>query len=135
MDEIVWTSRLSTGVEILDAQHRDLIDKLRALEEAIRAGQTISVLMDSFRFLGLYMHDHFRDEEAEMARLQCPESELNHRGHARFLETFEVLTGRLLAKGPSEQLALDVHHELSKWFLDHILLVDVCMAKAVAQQR
>jgi len=134
MEKIVWTSRLSTGVERLDNQHRDLLDRLRGLEEAIRAGQTITVLMESFRFLGVYMRDHFQDEEAEMVRHECPEADLNHRGHASFLETFEVLTGRLLAKGPSEQLALDVHHELSKWFLEHILLVDICLAKVVAQQ-
>lgn len=130
MDEIVWTTRLSTGVDKLDNQHRDLIDKLRALEEAIRAGETTAVLLDAFRFLDIYMREHFQEEEAAMDRLRCPEAELNRRGHARFLATFEFLNRRLLDEGPSEALAQEVHHELAEWFVHHILLVDVRMAKS-----
>jgi hemerythrin len=134
MDEIVWTNRLSTGIDKLDKQHRDLIDKLRSLEEAIRTGESTAVLLDAFRFLGVYMRDHFQDEEAEMERLQCPEAELNRRGHALFLATFETLNARLGTEGPSEHLALDVHHELAEWFVHHILLIDARMAKAAARE-
>jgi hemerythrin len=134
MDQIVWTSRLSTGIDKLDTQHRALIEKLRALEEAIRAGETTAVLLDAFRFLDLYMRDHFQDEETEMDRLRCPEAELNRRGHARFLTSIQALNDRLLVEGPSESLAQDVHHELSEWFLHHILLVDVRTARSATRK-
>jgi len=134
MDEIVWTSRLSTGVDKLDKQHRDLIDKLRALEDAIRAGETNAVLLDAFKFLDIYMRDHFQDEEAEMDRVQFREAELNRRGHARFLVTFEALHKQLVAEGPSEHLAQEVHHELAEWFVHHILLIDARLAKVLSQE-
>jgi len=82
MDEIVWSSRLSTGIDRLDNQHRDLIDKLRGLEEAIRSGETTPVLLDAFEFLETYVQEHFREEELEMDRISCPEADLNRRGHA-----------------------------------------------------
>lgn len=133
MDEIVWTSRLSTGVDKLDHQHRSLIDKLRELEEAIRAGESAALLGDSFRFLEIYMRDHFQDEESEMERFQCPEAEMNRKGHVRFLETMADLHRRLVDEGPSELLAQDVHHELAEWFVHHILLIDVRLARMAAR--
>jgi hemerythrin len=129
MDEIVWTSRLSTGVDRLDNQHRDLIDKLRGLEEAIRSGETTAVLLDTFRFIETYVHEHFQEEEAHMHRIDCPEAELNRKGHQRFLATFQALNTRLLVEGPSETLAQDVHNELAEWFVHHILLIDTRMGK------
>jgi hemerythrin-like metal-binding protein len=130
MDEIVWSSRLSTGVDHIDDQHRDLIAELRDLEAAIRTGESNAVLLEAFRFLDTYMCEHFRDEEQEMERLNCPEAELNRRGHARFLATFRALNARLGAEGPSEELAQEVHHELGEWFVHHIQLIDVRMAKS-----
>ncbi len=129
MDEIVWTSRLSTGVAKLDMQHRELIGKMRDLEDAIRAGEAKAALLDAFQFLGIYMRDHFQDEEEEMDRLQIPEAELNRRGHARFLATFEALNVRLVNEGPSGHLAQEVHTELAEWFMHHILLIDMRLAK------
>jgi len=100
-----------------------------ALEDAIRAGESTAALLDAFLFLGIYMRDHFHDEEVEMERLRCSEAELNRRGHQRFLATFQVLNTRLQVEGPSEALAQEVHHELAEWFVHHILLIDVRMAK------
>jgi hemerythrin len=134
MDEIVWSSRLSTGVDKVDTQHRALIEKLRGLEEAIRSGETTAVLLDAFRFLETYMREHFRDEEAEMDRLRCPEAELNRKGHQRFLATFMALNARLASEGSSEALAQEVHHELAEWFVHHTLLVDVRMARSVEEK-
>lgn len=124
MDEIVWTSRLATGVEVLDAQHKDLIDRLRGLSEAIREGETKAQLLDLFGFLETYVREHFLEEEIEFERLRCPEAELNRRGHQRFLQTFQAMKARLQSEGPSEGLAQEIHHELGEWFVHHILLVD-----------
>ena len=115
MDEIVWSSRLATGIDFVDAQHRALID--------------------AFRFLEIYVREHFRDEESEMDRLHCPEADLNRRGHARFLASFEVLSTRLRTNGPSEALAQEVHHELGEWFVHHIMLIDIRMAKTLEDNR
>lgn len=124
MDEIVWTSRLGTGVEALDAQHKDLIDRLRGLSEAIRDGETKSEVLELFGFLEVYVREHFADEEIEFERLRCPEAELNRKGHQRFLQTFQAMRARLQSEGPSEGLAQEIHHELGEWFVHHILLVD-----------
>ncbi|HXP89927.1 MAG TPA: hemerythrin family protein [Fibrobacteria bacterium] len=129
MDEIVWTNRLATGVEHIDGQHRALIARLSDLSEAIRMGEAAAVLLESFRFLEIYVREHFQDEETEMERLDCPEAELNRKGHQRFLSTFQALQRRLVGEGPSASLAQEVHHELGEWFMHHILLVDTRMAK------
>jgi len=117
----------------LDNQHRDLIDKLRGLEEAIRSGESTTVLLDAFRFLDLYVREHFQEEEAHMERIHCPEADLNRKGHQRFLATYQALNLRLGVEGPSESLAQEVHHELAEWFVHHILLVDARMGKHLYQ--
>ena len=124
MEEIVWTSRLATGVDVLDAQHKDLIDRLRSLSESIRDGETKAELLQTFGFLETYVREHFSDEEIEFERLRCPEAELNRKGHQRFLQSFQALKARLQSEGPSEGLAQEIHHELGEWFVHHILLVD-----------
>lgn len=124
MDEIVWTSRLATGVDLLDSQHKDLIDRLRSLSESIREGETKAELLVTFGFLETYVREHFAHEEIEFERLRCPEAELNRKGHQRFLQSFQALRARLQSEGPSEGLAQEIHHELGEWFVHHILLVD-----------
>lgn len=124
MEEIVWTSRLATGVDVLDAQHKDLIDRLRSLSESIRDGETKAELLQTFGFLETYVREHFSEEENEFERLRCPEAELNRKGHQRFLQSFQALKARLQSEGPSEGLAQEIHHELGEWFVHHILLVD-----------
>lgn len=124
MEEIVWTSRLATGVDVLDCQHKDLIDRLRGLSESIREGESKAELLLTFGFLEAYVREHFADEEIEFERLRCPEAELNRKGHQRFLQTFQALRAQLQSEGPSEALAQEIHHELGEWFVHHILLVD-----------
>jgi len=124
MEDIVWTARLATGVEILDEQHRDLIRRLQSLTEAIQDAEPKTTLLEMFTFLEAYVREHFHDEEREMERLECPEAELNRKGHQRFLLTFQALRARLQSEGPTAALAQEVHHELAEWFVHHILLVD-----------
>jgi len=134
MDEIVWTPRLSTGIEKLDDQHRDLLTRLQSLTEAIQEGEAQASLLEAFRFLDSYVREHFRDEELEMERLECAEAEMNRKGHQRFLLTFQALRARLQSEGSSESLAEEVHHELAEWFVHHILLVDTRMYPKAREQ-
>ena len=59
---IVWTSDLDTGIDVIDAQHRQLVDYINQLEGAATAGdrESIAAVFDE---LVEYTMSHFAFEE------------------------------------------------------------------------
>lgn len=128
MEPVQWNDSFAIGIEEIDAQHRELIDMINALEtkkfshEAKTTGKLLLHLAD-------YACNHFALEERVM---ECgdfdPEFVARHRAeHAYFRGVLKDFTvdfecGRC-AVSPS-LIAYLVH-----WLLHHIVVVDHDMAK------
>ena len=128
---IEWDGSLDIGHELIDAQHRSLVDIINRLHmdrlsgagrEHIRA-----VLMDLYK----YTLFHFGEEEGIM-RAACYPAAVEHKAeHEAFIARLDTLASRL--KTGDEQVAADTFNWLVGWLLDHITLMDrklaVCLAK------
>lgn len=127
---------MSTGVELVDQQHRQLIDMTNQLEEAARQGRAKHEVDRMLNFLGDYVQQHFSAEERVMAERHCPALEQNKKAHAALLQTYVQWKKKYDAEGANLSLVMDLKNILSKWLVGHICGVDRCLndhkAKPVA---
>ena len=117
MAEILkWTTDLSIGIELIDDQHRRIVDYINRLNEArethdkAAVGAVLAGLSD-------YTLSHFGFEEAVMKAARFSGLPQHRRGHERFARQL-VEFGHRYALG--EEVAGEVLDTLNKWLLNHI---------------
>lgn len=126
---------MSTGVQEIDDQHQELIRKLNALFERMKAGEGPAGLKELLDFLGKYAAWHFGREEACMGRYSCPVAAANRTAHAEFIRVFTEFRQRLEREGPSTRLTLEIQQRLSDWLRNHIVKVDTKLKECVTGTR
>ena len=72
MATIKWDSSLSVGVDLIDEQHKQWIDRFNAVVETLASAQGASQLPQTLDFLIDYTHLHFSTEEAAMEKSGYP---------------------------------------------------------------
>jgi hemerythrin len=129
---IKWDpATMATEIPTVDQQHRQLIDWLNELLEAMSKGEGRSKVVAVLDKLDTYVDTHFAFEEGCMTRYKCPVAETNIAAHAYFVETFSQLRAEYEADGSSSHLVLKVQRELADWFANHIKGIDAKLAPCV----
>ncbi|NLL38174.1 MAG: hemerythrin family protein [Clostridiales bacterium] len=121
---IIWTPNLSVGVESIDAQHKSLFEKVNDLFEAgknKRAKETIGEMLD---FLDDYTKQHFRDEEAYMAKINYPGLEQQKTAHKKFVEELSKLKQEYQQSGGNIALIINANQMILNWLTHHISNMD-----------
>ena len=128
---ITWDNSMSTGVPIIDAQHKMLFQKFNEFSEAISGTMSREAAGDLLDFLQFYATWHFGQEENCMNEYKCPVAAENKQAHAEFIRTFgkfytEWQTGTMTPK-----LVSETYMELEKWLLHHVARVDTQLRTCV----
>ena len=122
MPLIQWQETYNIGIEEIDHQHQhlaNLINRLTTYADKTQIASTYSLfLAEMFD----YAQNHFKDEEALMARLQHPDLAMHRQQHADFFERIARLS-QVAQPGLSE--LRNLHQYLHDWLLDHILRTDM----------
>ncbi len=115
---MVWDESLSVNVTKIDEQHKELVDLINELNDAMRSGKGKQTLQDVFRRLREYTVYHFSTEEELFAKYNYPGKLAHEKEHERLVNTVVELEGKF-AKG---QVAVtnEVMDFLKKWLLNHI---------------
>jgi hemerythrin len=117
---ISWNSKLDTGIDVIDAQHRRIVDYVNQLEEARmsgdrhRVGEVIEQLVD-------YTQSHFSFEETMMEQADYKFLKPHQKVHELFIRRVSTFTVRA-AKG--EDIAEELQATLTTWLLNHIASED-----------
>lgn len=133
MDAFVWDDRFVTGIDIVDRQHRHLVDIVNQVGNMLLSGNAVSedTLQGLFKQLADYAVQHFADEEKLMKehRLDQRHSEVHTRHHKEFVQQVVAMwKSRATMKNPAEVL----HGFLTAWLTFHILSEDQDMASQIA---
>jgi len=113
-----WSARYEVGVEVIDGQHRHLLELINRLQDALGGGADLEKLVDALKELVRYTEHHFATEERLMDEVGA--SAERHRGeHRHLLEGLMRFTVRLDATSVS-----DSSHFLRDWLFRHIDEVD-----------
>lgn len=120
---LTWNDYLKTGIDIVDQQHRGLIDLTNEISVKLNAGANLSSgeMHTLLGFLTEYAATHFHTEEALMALSDIDERHVAHHraSHAGFLQQVNTMLGELGESGTlSGQQMVDF---LGNWLIYHIL--------------
>ncbi len=115
---------LLTGVDEIDAQHREVFARVNALLEATRNRRSKDEVLRLVEYLGAYAVDHFAAEEREMARTGYPRAEGHRLEHRQFVKELEVLRHELASEGPSALFVIRVGNRVTEWLREHIYRTD-----------
>jgi len=131
LKKIVWDDRLKTGFDVIDMQHRELVNKINKLIDVLEKGEDVEgvTLDEIFVFLAEYVDVHFRTEEMYMDQTNYPEAADHKKAHKWFEEKVRELHARYLREGRTEVFLEEVESFLIDWLKDHIMRTDKKLAR------
>jgi hemerythrin len=126
---------LLTGVGEIDAQHRELFQRIGQLLDASRDRRSRDEVVRLLEFLGAYVVDHFAAEERTMEEAEYPRLE-GHRGeHRQFVKELEILRHELKSEGPSNLFVIRVGNRVTEWLREHIYRTDRTLGVFLKERR
>ena len=132
MAQFSWTDDLYTGSNLIDGDHRKLVDLVNAFFQSMQNGQGNGRVSKAMSDLIAYTGEHFGREEAEMARIEYVAALAHQAEHTKLLKQLVELKEMLDARGGINVPA--VADFLSGWLRDHILKTDMKLAATLKQQ-
>jgi hemerythrin len=120
MSEIAWDDSLSVGVDLIDEQHKMLIEKLKNLADDFKKGHEQDRILKTLGFMIDYTDFHFTAEEKVMAEKDYPGLEDQQQQHAEFKTTLDNILLDLREDGPTDELAKSINIFLLNWLINHI---------------
>lgn len=116
---------LYTRNKIIDGQHKELIEAVNTLYEAIEAGKGEESAKEALDFLMQYTVFHFGGEEKLWEENKYPGYEEHKAAHDAFVERVRQLYAELETMGATDAFAEKVEKEITDWLINHIMGLDM----------
>jgi hemerythrin len=126
---IQWRDSLAIGVEEIDNQHKELLQRFNGLLSACEAGKGIAELKGLMKFLDDYVIEHFSDEEKLQRKYDYPNYESHKKEHDFFIQQINTVQGEINVEGVGVHHVMETNNMLLKWLLNHISKVDTELGK------
>jgi hemerythrin len=126
---LAWQERFSVGVKGIDRQHRELLDRVNALFDAIDAHESGDQIESLVEFLKGYVHTHFACEERLMRRHAYPGYAHHLSEHQHFVDELTRIDALYQHTGAREELAARMSTFLASWLADHFQREDRAFAE------
>ncbi len=123
-----WSEDLVTGVEVVDNQHKKIIEKINNLLDLCEKGVDGAEIDSILDFLADYVTTHFMFEEKLMVQTTYPTYEEHKREHIEFLNMFLQMRRQYANWGISVAVVEEIKNKLVDWLLKHILGSDKTFA-------
>ena len=111
-----WSEKFNLGIDVIDNQHRQILDYINALEK-IRATGAREQIKDVFDDLIDYTQSHFSFEENLLAQVNYQFLPSHRSIHELFVKRLKDYLQRF---DNGESVEDDLHRLLSKWLINHI---------------
>lgn len=124
MTEIKWDDSLSVGVDLIDEQHKMLIQRIKDLSDAVNSRRAAGEIGKTLGFMIDYTEFHFSTEEKHMTELNYPEYDVHKQQHEEFKTTLNEMVMEFKEDGATAQLSDGVNNYLINWLVKHIKSID-----------
>ena len=133
MARIEWDAAWETGIPAIDKQHKNLVDHVGRLLDAIMEGQTEIDIENSLFYLAQYTDFHFRDEEEIMVTTRYPRFEEHRAAHSAMRDQVGSMV-RLHVHEP-QALTSDLVTFMHDWIINHVGSQDKALAEHIRNTR
>ena len=124
MDHFEWTEDLNLGIDIIDSQHKRIVDYINEINDAILS-EDVTMIFDVMERLKDYTLDHFAFEEQLMEQAGYVLLDAHQQVHRRFEDKVNKLEASLLNGQDPFGVARRVRNSLMSWLIQHIKHEDV----------
>ncbi len=125
-----WKDSMSVGNQVIDTDHRKLIQYINEMQEAMMAGHGRDIVGTILNRLVAYTHEHFAREELIWKGGHYAGLEKHKKEHTDLLKTVNEFKAKF-DKG-TVTLSVEVMSFLRDWLKNHILKSDKEAAAAIA---
>ena len=130
--QAIFDDSLKTGNELIDGQHKELIDKINKLVTCCEEGGGKVEAIKMLDYLSDYTDFHFGEEEKLQEEVSYPAIEGHKAKHAEFKKSVEELHEMLVEEeGPTDAFVAAVQKNVVDWLFDHIKNMDQALAAFV----
>ncbi|MBU1100258.1 MAG: bacteriohemerythrin [Bacteroidetes bacterium] len=120
---IVWKTEYEVGIELIDEQHKKLVQIANTFLKARADGLQQDVLKNTLVSLIDYTKYHFKDEEELLKKNYYPELVSHSKLHEELIEQIIHVLERL--KDGSNYAIEELTKLIKEWLIDHILQKDM----------
>lgn len=125
-----FTENLVTGNELIDSQHKELIEKINGLMRSCETHAELAVAVKTLNYLADYTEFHFSAEEKLQEEIEYPGIVEHKKQHAGFKQAIEELHEMLEEQeGPTPAFAEQVNKKVTEWLYKHIQGFDRSVAE------
>ena len=124
MTKIEWDDNLSVGVDLIDEQHKMLIQRIKDLSDAVVSSRGAGQIGKTLGFMIDYTEFHFSTEEKHMNELGYPRFDIHKDQHEEFKSTLNHMVTEFEEDGATAQLSEGVNTYLINWLVKHINSID-----------
>ena len=131
----LWSKDLEIGNQMIDNQHKQLIEALNNLLEACSSAKGQETLNKTMNFLVDYTVKHFADEEKLQIQYKYPDYENHKKLHDNFKKVVSELAVQLKNEGATISLVTKVNSQIGSWLRNHIKKEDIKIAEFIKKQK
>lgn len=125
-----FTDNLITGNDMIDSQHKELIEKINQLIESIETSKEKKVAVLMLNYLSDYVDYHFSAEEELQEEIGYPGIADHKKQHAILKDTVSDLKAMLEEEeGPSPAFVEQLNKKVIDWLYTHIQGFDRSVAE------
>jgi hemerythrin-like metal-binding protein len=123
MSYFPWSEEYSVHLRVIDNDHKDLVNTVNLLHDAINDGSTRGQIGQIISSLAKYVDEHFRREEALMETYEYPDLARHKRIHRHLARTVYAIR-IIFANKPKKIDPSKLLTFLREWLVHHILEED-----------
>ena len=123
MPIMTWDASLDVGVESMNKEHQEILDKMNEIFDAAQSGTTGAPINRLVGELGQITTGHFADEEAFMESIGFANLAQHKLQHQALLEKFTKHAEAIEAAGGVARA--EFFHFLRFWLASHIKGIDI----------
>lgn len=128
MAKFVWTDQLNIGIDVIDQQHRRIVEYINQLDDARNSGQTQEEIAAVLSQLVDYTLSHFAFEESMQEEANYPFFKAHKKVHDLFTQRVAEYQTRF---NKGEDITKALSSMLVTWLFNHIKRDDADYAAVV----
>ena len=129
---IVFDDSLYTGNELIDNEHKELIERANKLMDSCEKGTEKMTAVKKLDFLMDYTEVHFSDEEKLQQEAGYDKYQQHKEQHDMFKKSVDELRQMLEEEeGPTDAFVAAVNKNVGQWLVNHIQGWDKAVAEFV----